>query len=141
MSSARPLANTQLPLRILSHAIQTHVLDPTLLPQLLRSARAAIFPNNSLAPPRLVPSRPEQLLIRRRCAETLLSLVPAQMQDVYFGPGTERRRREVEEVLNVFDDGYCNKHLLYAVVELVLLRLMPEIGEKGVEDLLEERLN
>ncbi|KAL2074689.1 hypothetical protein VTL71DRAFT_8468 [Oculimacula yallundae] len=127
--------------KILSHAIQTHVLDPTLLPQLLRTTRAALFPNNTLGPPRSIPSATEQLLIRRRCAETILSLVPARIQDVYFGPGIERRVREVEEVLNVFGDSYCNKHLMYGVVELIIVRLLPEIAEKGVEELLEERLS
>lgn len=117
------------------------MLEPTLLPQLLRTARAALFPNNTLAPPRLVPSPAEQVLIRRRCAETILSLIPAKMQDVYFGAGIERRVREVEEVLNVFDDSYCNKHLLYGVVELIIVRLLPEMAEKGVEELLEERLS
>ncbi|KAH7360800.1 hypothetical protein BKA65DRAFT_192747 [Rhexocercosporidium sp. MPI-PUGE-AT-0058] len=129
------------PTIILSHAIQTHVLDPTLLPLLLRTTRAALFPNNTLAPPRSIPSPPEQLLIRRRCAETILSLVPARIQDVYFGPGIDRRVREVEDVLNVFDDSYCNKHLLYGVVELIIVRLLPEMAEKGVEELLEERLS
>ncbi|PBP28661.1 hypothetical protein BUE80_DR000377 [Diplocarpon rosae] len=127
--------------KILSHAIQTHLLEPTLLPQLLRTARAALFPNNTPAPTRLAPSPAEQLLIRRRCADTLLSLVPTSAQDVYFGGGIERRVQEVEEVLNVFDDSYCNKHLLYGVVELILVRLLPELAEKGVEELLEERLS
>ncbi|OWO98516.1 hypothetical protein B2J93_2251 [Marssonina coronariae] len=135
------MADTRPTYRILSHAIQTHVLEPALLPQLLRIARAALFPNNTLAPARLVPSPAEQLLIRRRCAETLLSLIPASAQDVYFGGGVERRVQEVEEVLNVFDDSYCNKHLLYGVVELILVRLLPELAEKGVEELLEERLS
>jgi len=126
--------------RILSHALQTHVLDPTLLPLLLRTVRSALFPNNTLAPPRLIPSPSEQLLIRRRCAETLLALIPTGVQDVYFGPGIERRVKEVEDVLNVFDDAYCNRHLLYGVVELILVRLLPELAEKGVQELLDERL-
>jgi len=127
--------------KILSHAMQTHVLDPTLLPQLLRTARAALFPNNSPAPPRVVPSASEQLLIRQRCAEAILSLIPARVKDIYFGPDIPRRTREVEEVLNMFDDSYCNKHLLYGFVELIIVRLMPELTKKGVEELLEERLN
>jgi len=47
----------------------------------------------------------------------------------------------VEEILNIFEDSYCNKHLLYGVVELIIVRLIPELGEKGVEELLKERLN
>ena len=127
--------------RLLSNAIQTHVLDPALLPTLLRTARAALFPSNTLAPPRIVPSAAEQLIIRQRCAETVLSLIPAKIQDIYFGPGIERRVREVEEVLNTFGDSYCNKHFLYGVVELIIVRLIPELAEKGVEELLEERLS
>jgi hypothetical protein len=127
--------------RNLSHAIQTHVLDPSLLPLLLRTAREALFPNNTLAPPRTIPSPSEQLLIRRRCVEAILSLLPAKMQVIYFGAGIERRVGEVEEVLNVFSDSYCNKHLLYGIVELIIVRLIPELADKGVEELLEERLS
>ena len=108
---------------------------------LLRTARAALFPNNTLAPPRIIPSVSEQLLIRQRCAESILSLIPVKIQNIYFGPGIDRRVREVEEVLDVFDDPYCNKHLLYGVVELIIVRLMPELAEKGVEELLEERFS
>ena len=136
----RSLADYMLHSRILSHALKTHALDPTLLPMLLRTARAAVFPNNAPAPPRIVPSTEEQLLIRQRCAETLLSLIPARLQDVYFGPGAERRVREVEDALDIFSDNYCNKHLLYGVVELIIVRLLPELAEKGVEELLAERL-
>ena len=127
--------------RILSHAIQTHVLDPKLLPSLLRTARAALFPNNTPAPPRIIPSAAEQLLIRQRCAETILSLIPAKIQDIYFGASIEHRVEEVEEVLNIFDDSYCNKHLLYGFVELIVVRLLPEMAEKGVAELLEDRLS
>lgn len=127
--------------RILSHAIQTHVLNPSLLPLGLRIGRTALFPNNALGPPRVIPSDAEQPLIRRRCAETILDLVPVKVQDVYFGAGIERRILEVEEGLNVFDDAYCNKHFLYGLVELVIVRLIPEMAEKGVADLLEERLS
>jgi hypothetical protein len=44
-------------------------------------------------------------------------------------------------VLDVFGDAYCNKHLVYGIVELVLVRLMPELAERGVIELWEERLN
>ena len=129
------------PTRILSHAIQSHVLDPALLPTLLRTARAALFPNNAPAPPRIVPAASEQLLIRQRCAQAILTLIPARIQDTYFGPGIDRRVREMEDVLDVFGDSYCNKHLLYGIVELIIVRLIPEMAEKGVEELLQERLS
>lgn len=47
---------------------------------------------------------------------------------------------EVEGLLMIFSDEYCNKHLVYGALELILVRLMPELSEKGVEELLDERL-
>ncbi|KAH8894832.1 hypothetical protein GQ53DRAFT_762237 [Thozetella sp. PMI_491] len=44
-------------------------------------------------------------------------------------------------ILDVFGDAYCNKHLMYSVLELVLVRLIPELAERGVTDLWEERLS
>ncbi|KAK2013139.1 hypothetical protein LZ32DRAFT_658184 [Colletotrichum eremochloae] len=49
---------------------------------------------------------------------------------------------EIEEgILDVFSDEYCNKHLVYGILELILVRLMPELAEKGVAELWEERLS
>ncbi|KAH8815830.1 hypothetical protein F5884DRAFT_747354 [Xylogone sp. PMI_703] len=112
---------------------------------LLRNARAALFPNNTLAPPRIVPSPAEQLLIRRRCAQAILLLIPAKVQETYFGfggkDGPDRAAQEIEEtLLDIFGDSYCNKHLLYGIVELAILRLMPELAEKRISELLGERL-
>ncbi|KAK1781564.1 PXA domain-containing protein [Copromyces sp. CBS 386.78] len=48
---------------------------------------------------------------------------------------------EIEEgILDVFSDAYLNKHLIYSMLELVLVRLMPEFAEKRVSELWEERL-
>ncbi|KAI1414652.1 PXA domain-containing protein [Hypoxylon sp. FL1857] len=44
-------------------------------------------------------------------------------------------------MLDVFSDPYCNKHLAYGILELILVRLMPELAEKGVIELWEERLS
>lgn len=48
--------------------------------------------------------------------------------------------REIEVILDIFGDSYCNKHLLYGIVELCLVRLVPEISEMGVRELMESRL-
>jgi hypothetical protein len=44
-------------------------------------------------------------------------------------------------ILDVFGDVYMNKHLMYSILELVLVRLMPELSERGIVELLEERLS
>ncbi len=48
--------------------------------------------------------------------------------------------REVEKELGVWGDGYLNRHVGYAILELVLVRVLPELGEKGVAGLVEGRL-
>lgn len=48
---------------------------------------------------------------------------------------------EIERgILDVFGDAYCNKHLVYSILELVLVRLLPELAEKGVLELWGERI-
>lgn len=84
--------------------------------------------------------------MRRGCAESILALIPTAVQDVYFGRdgdgrGKARRIEEVEQVLDCFGDSYCNRHLLYGIVELILVRLMPELAEKWVMELSDERLS
>lgn len=44
-----------------------------------------------------------------------------------------------EDILDVFADVYMNKHLVFGVMELVVVRLVPELGERGWEDLMGER--
>lgn len=43
------------------------------------------------------------------------------------------------EFLDLFADEYCNKHLVYAIIETVLAQVLPEMAERSVEDLLEDR--
>jgi len=48
---------------------------------------------------------------------------------------------EIERgVLDVFGDAYCNKHLVYSILELILVRLLPELTDKGVLELWGERV-
>lgn len=47
---------------------------------------------------------------------------------------------QAESLLDVLGDAYLNKHLLFGVLECVVVRLMPELGERGVKALLTERL-
>ena len=55
-------------------------------------------------------------------------------------PERERMLRELEAALDVFGDEYMNRRVAFAVVELVLVRLMPELAEKGARELLAEKM-
>lgn len=79
-------------------------------------------------------------------------MTPRGIGPVYFGGGLgaalgqldgdveEDMVDEIEGLLGVLGDEYCNKHLMYSVLELILVRLMPELAESSVEELLRERL-
>jgi hypothetical protein len=54
--------------------------------------------------------------------------------------GVEELLEAIEnDLLEPFSDAYCNKHLIYAIVELVLIKLIPELSEQSVSSLMEER--
>ncbi|KAL9075278.1 MAG: hypothetical protein Q9161_001655 [Pseudevernia consocians] len=124
------------------HSIHTHLQPSQLLPTLLRTLRQTLFPNSSLPPPAPpAPSASEISNIKRTCALSILSLLPTAVCKRFFG-GEEMEPwvDEVEGELDVWGDQYLNKHLGYAVLELIVVRLLPELGEQQVEELLKERL-
>lgn len=100
-------------------------------------------------PPRIVPTAEETVTIKRKCAEGVLDIIPGPGKKVYFGRRegeseselVQRQIDEIEEVLDVFSDSYLNAHLLYAVMDLIVVRLFPEMAEKRVVQLRAERLD
>ncbi|RAK99043.1 uncharacterized protein BO80DRAFT_426854 [Aspergillus ibericus CBS 121593] len=45
----------------------------------------------------------------------------------------------IEEVLDLFADDYCNKHLIYSIIEAILAKLLPELSERSIAELMEDR--
>jgi hypothetical protein len=43
------------------------------------------------------------------------------------------------DVLDLFSDSYCNRHLVFAIIEAVLVRIIPELTDHAVADLMAER--
>ena len=102
-----------------------------------------------------MPAPTEQLDIKHRCADAILDLIPPVIARRFFaigsspaalptsGAGDGERQimlAEIEAVLDVFGDSYMNKHLVFGIVELCVVRLMPEVGEMSVRELMEARL-
>lgn len=118
------------------------LLNPTFLPVVLRTIRATLFPNNSLGPPRQPPSDEEKKAIKRRCAASLLNLLPPNLAAAFFAnQKSDAQLVYIEELLSCLDDMYLNKHLVFQIIELVVVRLVPELGVDGIHDLMEGRLS
>ncbi|KAF2834696.1 hypothetical protein M501DRAFT_1061454 [Patellaria atrata CBS 101060] len=127
--------------RLLSHQLNRTLLNPAHIPPALRSLRATLFPANGLAPPRTPPDATEIQEIKQRCAAVIKAAIPESVMAVYFASKDERVvLGEIEGWLDVLGDSYLNRHLVFPIVELIVVRLMPEVAEKGVCELMEERL-
>jgi len=107
-----------------------------------------LFPNNTLGPtPPPPPSAEEARLIRSKAASDILSLIPKSVARTFFAidsendeQANEEMRSEIEErMLGWADDVELNKYLVYAILEHVVLRLVPEIRGKTPSELLAER--
>lgn len=123
-----------------------HVLNPEHVPRLLKIVRATLFPNNAPGPPKKAPDAEEIVRIRRKCAESIVGAVPGVILYRYFdikNEGMESKEAligEVERLLGVLGDAYLNRHLIYGLIELLIVRLVPEMGGKGVGELMRERI-
>ncbi|OJD36313.1 pxa domain-containing protein [Diplodia corticola] len=142
------------------------MLNPALLPPILRTLRTSIFPNFAPGPARIPPTPDEALATKRRAARAVLDATPSFVRSRLFGSGSGSRglggsdggvrgdddeegeeeegvdpvqQREVERLLDVLGDPYLNKHLIFGIIELIVVRLMPEMGELGVDELMDER--
>ncbi|KAI5293065.1 hypothetical protein KEM55_007332, partial [Ascosphaera atra] len=55
-------------------------------------------------------------------------------------PAEELLLQAVEkDVLDLFSDEYCNKHLIFSAIETILTKLMPELAQHSVGELMAER--
>ena len=89
-------------------------------------------------PPPLVE---ERWAIKRKAAESIRGLMPAFVAQKYYATNDNETIVDevVEDILDPLDDTYLNKHLMYAILELILVKLIPELGEQPISELLAER--
>jgi hypothetical protein len=128
--------------RFLYSNLQNVVLESSLLPFTLKSIRAIIFPGNTMGPPAPpLPTPEETLQIRRNAAEHILSLVSMPVLRTFFATDSkEEMLKEVEEdILDCIADENMNKHLIYGILELIVVRLVSEMADKTPSELLAER--
>ena len=91
------------------------------------------------APP--PPAAEEVQQLRRQAAEDVLSLIPTVVSNIFFATNDREAAIEAfeEEVLDLFSDSNMEKHLIYNILEMVLVTLLPELAEKTPGELLAER--
>ena len=120
--------------RQLSSQISLSIVPPALI-----ALRNAVFPDNALGPPRIIPDKDQQARLKTSAVDGILALIPPLVQKVYFGDEINARRT-VEEMLDVFGDAYCTRHLIFGAIDLFVVRLMPEMAEKHAGELLGDKI-
>jgi len=68
--------------------------------------------------------------LKRDAARAILSLIPPKICERVLGvEGGEREMwvGEVEGGLGVWEEGWVNRHVLWRVVEVVVVRVVPEL--------------
>lgn len=134
------VAKTDRDSRLASSHVHGNLLSSRWLPIVLRAARTAIFPGNSLAPARIEPSPSETLRIKHECAVTIVDAVPEAVRGRFFATGdTDRMEGDIEESLDLLADSYINKHLIVRAVDLIAVRLFPELSDDGPDDGFDQR--
>ncbi|KAF2857925.1 hypothetical protein K470DRAFT_272907 [Piedraia hortae CBS 480.64] len=104
--------------RFLSWGVQK-ALDQDQIPPLLASLRTVIFPTVPL-PPTMATSR--------ECAAALVDAMPPAFRNIYFGAlSTTGCADHVVATLRWLDDRQINKRLIVALVELLVVRVFPEL--------------
>ncbi|EME49303.1 hypothetical protein DOTSEDRAFT_49594 [Dothistroma septosporum NZE10] len=116
--------------RLMSSKIHQELLSANRLRSVLHAARNALFPGNSLAAPRIPPSDGEVIQIKRECVMAILDAIPGPIQAQFFA--SIDKGEMVEEIgaeLDLLGDAHINKHLIVSMIELVVVRLFPELAE------------
>lgn len=124
----------------LSDLFRSHVTSQELLIRILALARTALFPNGAMGPPKPYPTPAEQAAMRDAAREAILGRIPRVVKVHYFGDDETEWKRAVDGMLDILGEKEVNKHMVYQVLELVVVRLVPEIGEVEVWKLMGERV-
>lgn len=87
-----------------------------------------MFPNNSLGPGRVPPTPEEAIELRAKCAASIIAaLPPIMVKQIFADRSKEDVQKQVEDMLDAFGDAYSNKHLIVGIVDLVVVKLFPEL--------------
>lgn len=100
-----------------SRVISTQVGSPALSPSQFQAAGPGVRSDS--------PSSPSP--------EVLGSYIRSDAEESLLASAIE------SNILDLFADEYCNKHLVYSIIETVLAKLMPELSDRSIAELMEDR--
>ncbi|XP_054422138.1 sorting nexin-25 isoform X2 [Pteronotus mesoamericanus] len=86
--------------------------------------RDAFWPHGKLAPPTKIRSKEQSQETKQRAQQKLLENIPDMLQSLV---GQQNARHGIIKIFNALQETRANKHLLYVLMELLLIELCPEL--------------
>ncbi|XP_058380972.1 sorting nexin-25 isoform X2 [Diceros bicornis minor] len=86
--------------------------------------RDAFWPNGKLAPPTTIRSEEQSQETKQRAQQKLLENIPDTLQSLV---GQQNARHGIIKIFNALQETRANKHLIYVLMELLLIELCPEL--------------
>uniref|UniRef100_A0A8C9ASR3 Sorting nexin 25 n=1 Tax=Prolemur simus TaxID=1328070 RepID=A0A8C9ASR3_PROSS len=86
--------------------------------------RDAFWPNGKLAPPTKIRNEEQCQETKQRAQQKLLENIPDMLQSLV---GQQNARHGIIKIFNALQETRANKHLLYVLMELLLIELCPEL--------------
>ncbi|XP_078301419.1 sorting nexin-25 isoform X1 [Panthera onca] len=86
--------------------------------------RDAFWPHGKLAPPTTIRSEEQSQETKQRAQQKLLENIPDTLQSLV---GQQNARHGIIKIFNALQETRANKHLLYVLMELLLIELCPEL--------------
>jgi hypothetical protein len=81
-----------------------------------------------LGPTRVPPTAEETDRIKRECAAAIVDALPSFVRNRFFATADEDvMRADVAADLDLLGDPHINKHLIVSAIELLVMRLFPEL--------------
>ncbi|KAK9455885.1 PXA domain-containing protein [Dipodascopsis uninucleata] len=119
--------------RLLSHFFHKYLMTSNFFCSVLAISRQTLFPGNGrMAEPRVYPSDEEKLEILKRVHGNILRIVPIKMRRQVLG---DNALQGVEDLLSPFENKFANKHLLYFLCDMIIVKVLPELAIKTPEEL------
>ncbi|KAK9366004.1 PXA domain-containing protein [Lipomyces kononenkoae] len=119
--------------RLLSHFFHKYIMTSQFACSVLVLSRQTLFPNNGpMAEPRIYPTDDEKRAILKRVYGNILRVVPMRVRKQVLG---DDALQGLEELLSPFENKFANKHLLYFLFDMVIVKVLPELALKTPEEL------
>ncbi|XP_055132531.1 sorting nexin-25 isoform X7 [Symphalangus syndactylus] len=100
------------------------IFSEQMLVYYINTFRDAFWPNGKLAPLTTIRSKEQSQETKQRAQQKLLENIPDMLQSLV---GQQNARHGIIKIFNALQETRANKHLLYVLMELLLIELCPEL--------------